>query len=162
MYLIKPVKGNKYNQKMFFSSKWATYRLTMLLCCFEAFLGKFTGNFSFYSKKWLSEIEAQKYSESLFFSTSLKRGKSSRKFVYFKQLFLTNQKEGANIKKKRFSTQSEYIELKDAFVLFWSIFEIFTDKKEAQNYSESLFVSTSLKRSKSRRKFGFFKQMFII
>ena len=44
--LFKAVKLDKYKQKMFFSSKWATYSWTMLLFCFEAFLGKFIENFS--------------------------------------------------------------------------------------------------------------------
>ena len=65
-------------------------KLSYVFISFEAFLGKFTGIFSFWSKKWLSEIEAQKYSESLFFSTSLKRSKSRRKFVFLNNYFSSN------------------------------------------------------------------------
>ena len=46
-FLFNAVKLDKYIQKMFFSSKWVTHSYTMLLGCFEAFLGKFTENFSF-------------------------------------------------------------------------------------------------------------------
>ena len=46
--------------------------------------GEIHGNFSFESKKWLSKKEAQNYSESLFFSTSLKRVQIQKKICIFK------------------------------------------------------------------------------
>ena len=80
----------------------------MLLCCFEAFWGKFTENFSFLSKKSLSQKEAQKYLESLFFSTRLKRGKSRWKLgLVINNPFCTKQKNGTNINKNRFSPENE-------------------------------------------------------
>ena len=79
----------------------------MLFCCFAAFLGKFTENFSFWSKKWLSQKGVLKNSESLFFWTFLKRGKSWVNLDLFKQLFLIKPVKGNNINKNCFSPKSE-------------------------------------------------------
>ena len=38
-FLFKARKMDKYKQKLFFSTKWATYSSIMLSCWFEAFLG---------------------------------------------------------------------------------------------------------------------------
>ena len=58
----------------------------MLFCCFEAYLGEFTENFSFYSKKWLSQKEALKYSE--FILTCLKRENLGENLDLFNQIIL--------------------------------------------------------------------------
>ena len=73
LFLIKLVKWEYIKKNLFFSSKWATYRQTMLVCCFEVICEKFRVNFSFFLKKWLSQKGALKYSESLFILTHLKR-----------------------------------------------------------------------------------------
>ena len=89
----------------------------MLLCCFKAFLGKLTGNISFYSKKWLRK--------KLFFPTSLKRGNSRRKFEFFKKCLRSNQLK-ANINKTVFLLKVSHIQHNYAFVLFWSTLGKFT------------------------------------
>ena len=82
----------------------------MLFCCFEAFCGIFTENFSYYSKNWLSLNRAQKYSESLFFLTNLKRSKSFGKLDWFKQLFLIKPvKWGKSLKKNFFLYKVSHI-----------------------------------------------------
>ena len=55
----------------------------MPFCGFEAFLGKFIENFSFYSEKWLSQKRAVNYSESWFF-LPCQKGKNLRKFGFDK------------------------------------------------------------------------------
>ena len=87
--------------KLFFSLKWATYQKNMLFCCFEAFLGKFTENISFLFKKRQSQKADQKYIKSLFYSTSLERGKSRGKFGFVVNI------NGTNINKNCFSPQNE-------------------------------------------------------
>ncbi len=79
----------------------------MLFSCFEAFSGKFTENFSFYSKKWLSQKGALIYSEYFFFLTCSKRGKSWENLDLFKQLFLIKPVKGDKYLKKKFSPQTE-------------------------------------------------------
>ena len=51
LFLIKVVKWEYIKKNLFFSSKWATYRQIMLVCCFEVFWEKFRVNFSFFWKK---------------------------------------------------------------------------------------------------------------
>ena len=94
----------------------------MLSCCFEAFSVKFTENFSFQSKKWLSQKGAEEYSESFFFLTSLKRGKSWGKFgLDVNNPFCKKQENGTNINKNFFFHKMRHIELNFAFLFFWSI-----------------------------------------
>ena len=64
LFFIKPVKWGKSLKKTWFSPQSEPH--TILFCCYEAFWGKFTENFSFYSKKWLSKKGALKYSEICF------------------------------------------------------------------------------------------------
>ena len=80
----------------------------MLFCCFAAFWGKFTENFSFYSKKLLTQKEALKYSEKLLFSTSLNRRKDRRKFGFGgNNFFLFKAVKWTIINKNCFSPQNE-------------------------------------------------------
>ena len=96
----------------------------MLSCCFEAFSVPNSLKTSLFSQKmWLSQKEAQKYSESLFFLTSLKRGKSKENLDLFKQLiFVQTSKRGQIITKTVFLLKMSHILLNYAFLLFWSIF----------------------------------------
>ena len=107
---------------------------------------------------------------------SVRSSEILRKFVFPKSLkrgIDQTSKRGQILTKSVFLLKVSHIEINYAFVLFWSIFgEIhwklpFLVKKwlpqwEAQKYSESMFFPTSLKRRKSRRIFGFFKQMLLI
>ena len=43
-FLFKAIKLDKYKQKLISSTKWATFSKTMLFCCFQPILGKFTEN----------------------------------------------------------------------------------------------------------------------
>ena len=59
--------------------------------CFEAISPEIDKNFS-RSKKWLFQKEAKNYSESYFFLTSLKKGKTWRKvLIWWKWLCSSNQ-----------------------------------------------------------------------
>ena len=80
----------------------------MLFYCFEAFWGKFTENFSFWSQKWLFQKRAQKYSESVFFLTCLKRGKSWGEIGFvWTNIFDQTSKREQILTKTVFSPQSE-------------------------------------------------------
>ena len=75
------LKGTNIN-KNFFSPVCEPYTAKL---CFSFFLKHFWGNSqrtSFFSPKIDSQKRAQKYSESLFFLTSLKKGKSRGKFGF--------------------------------------------------------------------------------
>ena len=61
----------------------------------------------FLVQKWLSQKGVLKNSESLFFWTCLKRGKSWENLDLCKQLFLIKPVKGDNINKKCFSHKSE-------------------------------------------------------
>ncbi len=95
-----------------------------LFCCFEVFSRKLTENFAFISKMWLFQIEPKNYSESYFFPTSLKKGKSWEKFWFDgNNFFLSNQWKGAGIKKQTFFLlKIRHIQLNYTFLVLWSIF----------------------------------------
>ena len=69
LFLIKQVKCGKYQQKLVFLLKVSHIQLNYAFLLFWSIWEKFTENFSFYSKKWLSQKSALKYSERLFFLT---------------------------------------------------------------------------------------------
>ena len=76
----------------------------------------------FLVKKLLSQEVAQKYSKSLVFLTSLKRGKSWGKFAFFKQPFLIKQVKKDILTKTVFLLKVIHIQLNYDFLLFWNIF----------------------------------------
>ena len=81
LFLIKPVKGDRFNKNSF-SPQNEPHKTKL---CFPVVLKYFRGNSlknSLFNQKSDSQKEAQKYSESLLFSTSLKSGKSRSKFGY--------------------------------------------------------------------------------
>ena len=104
----------------------------MPFCCFEAFLGKFTENFSFLSKKWLSLKRTLKYSESLFFLPCLKRTNPDKNGVCLNNFFWSNQLKVINVNKNCFPQIVSHIVLNYAFLLFWRIF--------GEIHSELLFL----------------------
>ena len=75
--------------------------------CFEEYLGKFTENISFQSKKWLSQKGALKYSERLVFIPCLKGVSSNENMDWFKQLFFIKLVKGDKYLQNCFSPQSE-------------------------------------------------------
>ena len=81
----------------------------MLLCCFEVIWGKFYENLLFSQKKRLSQKGEQKYSESLFFFTSLKGSNPEENLDFFKQLILIKpvKLDKYQINKNCFSPQNE-------------------------------------------------------
>ena len=93
--------------------------------CFPAVLKRFGGNslkILFVVKKVTSQKVAQKYSESLFFLTSLIRGESWGNFlICLNKYFLSNQWKGTILKKKVFLLKMSHIQLNYAFLFFWSI-----------------------------------------
>ena len=120
--------------------------------------GKIHWKVLFLVKKWLSQKEAQNYTESLFCSTILKRMKSRGKFGFciIKCFLIKPEKKGQILPKTLFLLQMCYQELNYAFLLIWSTFWLNLWKllilvkkvislKEAQKYIENLFFSTSLK-----------------
>ena len=135
----------------------------MLFCCFEAFWGKFTVNFPFYSKKWLSLRGVLKHSESLFLLTCLKRVNPEVNLNMFKPYFLI----------KPVKWGMSHIQQKYVFHFFWRIFwEIYREllflvqkwlsQKGALKYSESLFFLTCLKRVNPEENLDMFKQLVLI
>ena len=56
---------------------------------------------------WQSQIEAQKYSESLFFLTSLNSGSPGKNWYLFKQLFLIKAIKWDKYYQRLFSLQNE-------------------------------------------------------
>ena len=65
----------------------------MSFSCFEAFLGKFTEDLSFYLKKWLSQKPTLKFPE-FFFLPCLKEANPEENLDLFKQLFLIKPVKG--------------------------------------------------------------------
>ena len=76
LFFDQTSKRGQILTKTVFLPKVSHIQLNQVFCCFEAFSGKLTENFSFESKKWQSQKGALKYSESLFFLTCLKRANS--------------------------------------------------------------------------------------
>ena len=150
MFLIKPVKGDKYIQKLFFSSKWATYSFLL----FWSIFGEIQWKILFLVKKGTSQKLARKYLEILFFLISLKRGKSWGKFGFVWTTVLNQPEKETKSNKNCFPPKKmSHIQLNYPFLLFWSVFwEIhwklffllkkWLSQKEAQKYLESLIFST--------------------
>ena len=146
----------------------------MFLCCFEAFWWKFNENLSFYSKNWLSQKDAQKYLQSLFLSTSLKRSKSRGKLGFVvKKIFVQSIKSWTNINKNCFPPQNEPHTAKLFFSVVLKHFRanslktsLFSQKVTILGRStevlRKLFFLTSLKRGNPEENLDFFKQLFFI
>ena len=95
----------------------------MLFCCFEVFMWKFTENFSFLSKKWLSLKRATEILRKFVFLTMFEGGNPEANLDLFKQLFLIKPVKGDKYYKKTiFLPKLSHIQLNYAFLLFWSIF----------------------------------------
>ena len=65
----------------------------MVLLCFEAYLGKFTGNFSF-SPKSDHLRKNLRNTQKVFILDKFEKGKSKRKFGFFKPLFFIKPVKG--------------------------------------------------------------------
>ena len=109
-----------FKQNVFFSSKWATYTLTMFFCWFKAFFWEIHRELLFLVKK----VAISKTNSEFFFLTCLKRGKSWGKLDLFKQIFDQTSKRRLILIKKNFLHKMSYIQLNCAFLLFWSIFGV--------------------------------------
>ena len=94
LFLIKPVKGDKYYQKKFFSTNWATYCLTMPFCCFERFWEKFMDNFLFKHKIDYLRNEHRNTQKVCFSYHVLKWEIPEENLDMFKQLFLIKPLKG--------------------------------------------------------------------
>ena len=139
----------------------------MLFCCFEAFWGKFTKNSLLVKKVTISERSTEILRKFVFLNKFEKDQIKEENLDLFKQLFLIKPVKGENINKNCFSPQNEPHTAKRCFSVvlkhFWgnslknSLFiqKSGLSQKEAQKHSERLLFSTSLKRRKSRGKFGF-------
>ena len=82
-------------------------QLHYALLLFCTIFGEIHKELLFFSTKWLSLKGVLKNSESLFFWTFLKRGKSWVNLDLFKQLFLIKPVKGNNINKNCFSPKTE-------------------------------------------------------
>ena len=107
LFLIKPVKWEKYLKKNIFNLKVRHIQLNYAFLLFCSIFGEIHREFLFFVQKWLSQKRVLKNSESLFFWTFLKRGKSWGNLDLFKQLFLIKPVKGDNINKNCFSPKSE-------------------------------------------------------
>ena len=97
-------------------------QLNYAFLLFGCILGEFHWKRHFLFKKWHSQKRAEKYSESLFFSTVFKRGKSRRKFGFVvNNLFVQSSKMGQILTKTVFLFKMIHIQLNYAFLLFWNI-----------------------------------------
>ena len=110
-FFCQTSKMGQIQQKIFFSSKWATYSLSKLFLLNEAFSWILTKNFTFGSKMRLTQNEAKNYSESYLFSTCLKRGKYSGKVIWLKQHFMVNRETGHILMKTFFLLKMSLIQL---------------------------------------------------
>ena len=79
----------------------------MLFCCFEAFLGKFTENFSFRAKTAFLRKD-HRNTQKVCFSWQVWKGENPEvNLDLFKQMFLNNSVDGGKYKQKLFFSQSE-------------------------------------------------------
>ena len=88
LFLIKPVKGDKYEQKLFFSTRWATllnYAFLLLRSIFE----KIHRELFFLDIKMTTSETNTDIFRKFVFLTLFERGKPEENFDLFKQLFLT-------------------------------------------------------------------------
>ena len=130
----------------------------MLLCYFWVFLGKVTKNFSFQSKRWLSQKGALKYSESFFFNM-FENGKIlSNIWICLNNCFWSNQLKGTIINKDCFSPQSEPHTAKLCFSVVFKHFCWHSPRNYRFSQKSDYLRKehwNSLKRGKSWEKFGF-------
>ena len=145
----------------------------MIFSCFEAFSGKFIENFSFYSKKLLSQKRAQKYLESLFFLTTLKGTNTEENLDLFNQMLLIKPVKWGEYKQTFFLLKVSHIQLNYAFLLFCSILgkihreHVFLVQKKlsqkvAEKLSEICFSQQFWKGTNPEENLNLFKQLFLI
>ena len=135
-----------------------------LLFC--SILGEIHRELLFFFQKGLYQKGVLKNSESFFFLTCLKRGKSWGNLDLFKQLFLIKPVKGDNINKKLFSPKSEPPTTKLCFSVvlnhFWGshrellilVKKVAISERSTEKLRNFFFI-TCLKRGKSWGKFGF-------
>ncbi len=131
---------------------------------FWSIFGEIHWKLLFLAKKVTISERSSEILRIFFSSTSLKRGKSRRKFGYVvKPLFVQSSKTGKILTKTVFFLKMSHIPPNDAFLLFWSIFGLIhwkllffvkkvTSQKDAQKYSEIFFFLTSLKSGPTKSK----------
>ena len=139
-------------------------QLNYAFLLFWSILGKFQENFPFLSKKELSQKEALKYSEILFFLICLKSVNHELNLDLFKHVFEQTSKMGQILTKTVFLPKVNHIQL-----MLFCCFEAFSVKftknfsfksktayiRKAHRNTESFYFLTSLKSGKSWGKFGF-------
>ena len=98
-------------------------QLNYAFLLFWSIFGELHWKLLFLVKKWLPQIGAQKYSESLFIYTSLKSGKSRGKFGYFvNNPFVQSSKTEQILIKTVFLLKMSHIPPNYAFLLFCIFF----------------------------------------
>ena len=108
LFLIKQVKGDKYEQKLFFPNKVSHILLNYAFLLFWSIVGEIYRELFFLDIKVTISETSSEILRKFVFLTMFEKGQILRKiWICLNNFFLTNQYYRKNINKNCFSPQSE-------------------------------------------------------
>ena len=160
--------GRIITKNLFFSVKWATYKLNYAFLLFWSIFGEIHRELLFLVKK-VTISEMRTNTQKFVFLNIFQMGKVLRKiWICFKQnIYDFTSKRGQVLTKTVFLPKLSPLQLNYAFLVFWSILgeihrellffvkKVTISARSTEILRKFVFLK-SLKRGKSWRKFGFF------
>ena len=172
IFLIKPLKGDKYLKKIL--NKLSHIQLNYAFLLFWSIWGEIHRELFFLDIKVTISETRTEILRNLVFLTMFEWGKSWKKFGFVQTtVFDQTSKSGYNFFFYVFVHKLSHILLNYVFLLFWSILreihrEIFIldikrlSQKRVLKYSENLFFLPCLKMLNSEKNLDLLKQLFLI
>ena len=122
LFLIKSLKWDNINKKMFFSTKWGIYCKIMPFCCFWSIFGEIHRELFFLDTNVTRSKTITEILRKFVFLTMFEKEQILKKILICLKIFLIKPVKGDKYQQKLFFSTKWTTFWKTVFLLFWSVF----------------------------------------